>query len=240
MMHVRKIASLAAAIGLVLPAGAAFANEPTGDLPDDVLDAIAPPIPVAQPAAPEDRPVQEQVAQDMSQDSQVISEYITPDDDGTLDFDEDRARADGVDPALIAAAEGVEERLDDAEDGVVSPVSGDAEGVPLTFEYGDDCVAQIDGRPITDFVPSIKVDDDGAKCKPQVQASSSIRKELDPVINGIKYSGYYMTTTQRYKATAICAFYSWSVVHERTTEIWVLTDYLGPQQNTHPVLELDA
>lgn len=240
MMHVRKIASLAAAIGLVLPAGAAVAHEPAGDLPDDVLDAIAPPIPVTQPVAPEDRPAQEQVAQDMSQDSQVISEYITADEDGTLDFDEDRARAEGVDPSLIEAAEGVEARLDDAEDGVVSPESGDAEGVPLIFTYDQDCAPRLDGKPITEYVPSIEIKDDAATCKPKVEASSSKRIEKNPVINGIAYNGYYMTTTQRYKATAICAFYSWSIIHERTEEIWVLTDYLGPQEHMHPVLELDT
>lgn len=240
MMHVRKLASLAMAVGLALPAGAAFANEPSSDLPDGALDVVAPPIPVAQPAAPEKRPAQEQVAQEMSEQSAIVGQYIEADDDGTLDFNEDRARADGVAPELIAAAEGVEDRLDDAEDGVVTPASGDAEGVPLTFEYSDQCVPEFNGKPITQYTPSIKIDDHGATCKPQVEGSSSRRIEKNPVINGIAYNGYYMTTTQRYKATAVCAFYSWSITHERTEEVWVLTDYLGHQTNTHPVLELDT
>lgn len=240
MMHVRKLASLALALGLVLPAGAAFAHEPPVDLPDDALDEIAPPIPVVQPASPEEKPVQEQVAKDIDEQSEVLGRYIEADDDGTLDFDEDRARADGVDPGLIAAAEGVEERLDDAEDGTVSPESGDAEGVPVTFEYPEKCVPEVKGHQVSELVPSITFHHKTAPCKPTVQASSSIRIERNPVINGIARNGYYMTKSQRYKATAVCAFYKWSVVHERTEEIWVLTDYLGPQHNLHPVYTPDA
>lgn len=232
MTHLRKITSLALALGLVLPAGAALAD-PSMDIPEDVLDRIAPPIPVAQPAAPEDRPTQEQVAEEMADASRDIRKYIVADDDGTLDFDEERARAEGVDPALIAAAEDVEERLDDAEDGVVTPESGEAEGVPVTFADDQQCGHDAAGTPTDYNLPSGS--GDNSTCKPQVQASSSRRIERNPVIDGITYNGYKMTTTQRYKATAICAFYSWSVIHEFTQEVWVLTDYLVPQRNTHRV-----
>lgn len=248
-MNARRLTSVVAAIGLVMPASGAFAQPATG-LSDweEELDRIAPPIPVVQQdkdaeVAPSidweeelDRiapPIPVEQAGQINQGADQLDEYITTDEDGSPDFDSDRAQADGVDPALITAAEAVEAGLEEA-DAADGKDDGQVSGAQLRHTYPDGCIPSISGQPITELSPGASSVSQDQLCKPQVQASSSQRIDRDPVINGIKYRGYHKHTESRHVVSAICAFYSWSIIHHRVEDIWVLTDFLQHPENPAP------